>query len=80
MVILKFLGNLTCMKFEGNIEEAIEQKEKLFNVAKTVGNFTYISDGVSAGGGFNTASKARTKYGRLCLGNMVSYSMDRACL
>ena len=41
----------TCRKCEGNIAEAVEQKEKLCDEVETVREFTYLGDRVSVGGG-----------------------------
>ena len=59
----KFSINLTCRKCEGNIGEAVQQEVKLCDEVKTVSEFTYLSDRVSAGGGCEPAVTARTRSG-----------------
>ena len=56
----KFSRNFACRKCEGNIGEAVEQEEKLCDEVETVGEFTYLGDSVSAGGGCEAAVTART--------------------
>ena len=63
MVTAKFSRNFTCRKCEGNIGEAVEQEEKLCDKVETVGEFTYLGDWVSAGGGRDAAVIARTRCG-----------------
>ena len=46
-----------------NIEEAVEQEEKLLDEVETVRKFTYLGDWMSAGGGCDTAVTARTTCG-----------------
>ena len=36
----KFSRNATCKKCEGNIGEAVEQKEKMYDEVEAVGKFT----------------------------------------
>ena len=38
MVTLNFARNLTCRKCEGNIGEAVEKEEKLYDEVETVQN------------------------------------------
>ena len=52
-----FCGNIACRKCEGNIGAAMEQEEKLCDEVETVGECTYLSDRVSAGGGCDCRSK-----------------------
>ena len=58
--IEKFSRNFTCRRCEGNIDEAVEQEEKLCDEAETLWEFTYLGDTVSAGGGCEDAVRART--------------------
>ena len=46
----KVSRNLTYIKCEGNIGEAVEQEEKLCDEVEIVRKFTYHGDRVSAGG------------------------------
>ena len=62
-VTQKFSRNLTCRKCEGNIGEAVEQKETSCDEVATVMEFTYLGDTVSAGGGCEAAVTARTRCG-----------------
>ena len=55
--------NFACMKCEGNIEEALEQEEKLCNEVETIIEFTYLGDRVSTGEGCEAAVTARTLCG-----------------
>ena len=49
-------------KCEGNIgKAAVEQEEKLCNEERTVREFAYLGDGVSAGGGCEAATTARIR-------------------
>ena len=59
----KFLRNFSCRKCEGNIGEAVYQKETLSDEVETVREFTYLGDRVSAGGGCEAAVTARTRCG-----------------
>ena len=61
-------------KSEGNIGEAVEQKEKLCDEVETVREFTYLGDWVSAGGGCGAAVIARV-IGGLSLRSAVSCCM-----
>ena len=63
MVIPNLSINLTCRKCDGNIGEAVEQEEKLCDDVKTVSEFTYLGDMVSAGGGCEVAVTARKNCG-----------------
>ena len=45
--------NFACRICEGNIGEAVEQDEKLCDAVETVGEFTFLGDRVSAGGGYS---------------------------
>ena len=54
----RFSRNFTCSKCEGNIVEAVDQKEKLCDEVKTVREFAYLGDRVSAGGGCEAAVTA----------------------
>ena len=47
----KFSCRFACRKSEENIEEAMEQEEKLCDDVETVRELTYHGDRVSAGGG-----------------------------
>ena len=58
---LKFSRNLTCIKCEGNIGEAVEQEERLCDEVETVREFTYLGDRVSTGGESKAAVTARTR-------------------
>ena len=62
-IIPKFSRHFTCRKCEGNIEEAVEQEEKLFDKMKTVRDLTYFGDKISAGGGCEAAVTVRTRCG-----------------
>ena len=46
----EFSGNFIFRKCEWNIGEAVEQEERLCDEVKTVRQFTYLGDRVSAGG------------------------------
>ena len=59
----KFARSFTCTQCQGNIGEEVEQEEKLCDEVKTVREFTYLGDGVSAGGGYVAAVTARTRCG-----------------
>ena len=59
-VTQKFSRNFTCRKCEGNIEEAVEQKERLCDEVETVRELAYHSNRVSAG---EAAVTARTRCG-----------------
>ena len=59
----QFSGNFICKKCEGNIGDAVEQKETLCDEVKTVREFTIIGDRDSAGGGCEAAVTARTRRG-----------------
>ena len=50
----EFSRNSTCRKCEGNVGEAVEQNEKLYDEVETVREFTYLEDRVSVGGGCET--------------------------
>ena len=50
-----FSRDFACRKCEGNIGEAVEQKEKLCDKVETVSEFTYFGDSVSEGGGCEAA-------------------------
>ena len=52
----------TC-ECEGNIGEAVEQEEKLYDEVETVREFTCLDDRVSAGGGCEAAVTVRTRCG-----------------
>ena len=56
----KVFKNFACRKCEGNIGEAVELEEKLFDEVETVREFTYLGDRVSAGGVCEAAVTART--------------------
>ena len=62
-VTQKSSQNFTCRKCEGNIGEAVEQEEKLYDDVETVSKFAYLSDRVSAGGGREAAVTAITRCG-----------------
>ena len=49
---------LLFMKCVGNIGEAVEQEEKLYDEVETVRAFTYLGDRMSAGGGCEAAVTA----------------------
>ena len=57
----KFSRNFACKECDGNIGEAVEQEVRLFDKVKTVEEFTYIGNRVSAGGGCVAAVSARTR-------------------
>ena len=59
----KFSTNVTHTKCNGNIEEAVEQEEKLCDEVETLRDFTYPGDRVSAGGGCEAAVTARARCG-----------------
>ena len=59
----KFSRNVTCRKWEGDIGEAVEQEEMLYDEMETVREFTYLGDMVSAGGGCEAAVTARIRCG-----------------
>ena len=63
MVAPKFSVKFTCIKCEGNIGEAVEQKVKLCDEVETVSELTYLGDRVSAGGGCEVSLTARTRCG-----------------
>ena len=50
MITPKFSRNFTCRKCEGNIGEAVEQEVRLCDGVKTISEFIYLGDKVSAGG------------------------------
>ena len=56
-----FSRNVACRKCDGNIGVAVEQEAKLFDEVETVGEFTYLGDRVSAGGGCEVVVTARTR-------------------
>ena len=56
----KLSTNVTYRKYEGNIEEVVEQEERLCVEVETVREFTYLGDRVSAGGGCEATVTART--------------------
>ena len=62
-----FSRNVDCRKCEGNIGEAVEQEERLCEEVETVGEFTYLGDRVSAGGGCEAAVTVRTRCGWVAL-------------
>ena len=51
MLTQKCSRNFTCIKCEGNIDEAAEHEVKLCDEVETVNAFTYPGDRVSVGGG-----------------------------
>ena len=55
--------NFAYRKCEGNIEEAVEQEEKICDEVKTVREFTFLGDRVSTGGGCEAAVTTRTRCG-----------------
>ena len=57
---------------EGNIGEAVEQEEKLCGEMKTVREFTYLGDRVSAVGGYYAAVTVRIRSGRVKFRGAVS--------
>ena len=57
----KFPRYLACRKCEGNIGEAVEQEEKLFDDVEAVRELTYLGCRVSDGGGREAAVNARTR-------------------
>ena len=59
----KFARNFSCTRCEGNIGEAVEHEEKSCDEVETVGEFTYLGDSVSAGGGCEAAVTVRTRCG-----------------
>ena len=71
-VTAKFYGSFACRKSEGNIGEAVEQDKTLCDEMKTVKEFTYHGDRVSAGGGCEAAVTARRRCGWVRLGSVVS--------
>ena len=72
----KFSRNLVCIKFEGNIGEAVEQEETICDEVETVREFTYIGDRVSAVGGSEASVKLlklpEQDVGGLNIGSAVS--------
>ena len=52
--------SLASIKYEGNIEEAVEQEEMLCDEVETLREFTYLGDRVSVGGGCEAAVVVRT--------------------
>ena len=52
-----------CRKCEGNIGEAVEHEETLFDEVETVSEFTYLGDRVSVGGACEASVTARTRCG-----------------
>ena len=58
-----FSRNVTCIKYEGNIGEAVEHEEKLCDEVETAREFTYLGDKVNAGGGCEAVVTARTRCG-----------------
>ena len=73
----KISMNDTCRRCDGNIGEAVEQEEKLCAKVEIVGEFTYLCDRVSAGGGYEAAVITKRNVGRLRLGNVAGYCMKR---
>ena len=69
----KVVEKFACRKCEGNIENAVEQEEKLCDEVKTLREFTYLGDLVSAGGGYEAAVIARTTCGRVKLRELFFY-------
>ena len=63
MATTKFSINLACIKYKGNIGEAVEQEEKLCDEVKTIREFTYLGNNVNAGGGCEAVVTARTRCG-----------------
>ena len=57
----RYQKNFACRKCEGNIGEAVEQEDKLCDEVKTVLEFTYLGDRVSAGGGFEATVTTTTR-------------------
>ena len=62
-MIAQISRNFVFRKCEGNIEEAVEHEEWLYDKVKIVMEFIYRGDRVSAGGGCEAAVTARTRYG-----------------
>ena len=62
-VTLKSSRNITCIKCEGHIGEAVEQEEKLCDEVESARELTYHGDRVSACGGCEAAVTARTRCG-----------------
>ena len=46
----KVFKKFSMKQCEGNVGEAVEQEEKLFDEVETVREFTYLGDRMSAGG------------------------------
>ena len=59
----KVFKKFSCKKCEGIIGDTVEQEEKICDEFETVRKFTYLGDGVIAGGGCDSAVTARTRYG-----------------
>ena len=55
-----FSMNFTCSKYEGNVGEALELNETLCDEVKTLQEFTYLGERVSACEGCEAAVTART--------------------
>ena len=53
------LRNFVCKKYVGDIEETVEEKERLCNEMETVRDFIYVYIRVSAVGGCEFAVTAR---------------------
>ena len=53
--------NLTCRNCEGNIGEVVEQEVKVCDEVETVGEFTYLGNRESDGGGCEVAITARSR-------------------
>ena len=59
MVATEFSRNFACRKCVGNIDEGVEQEEKLCDGMEIVSVFAYLGDKVSAGGGYEAAVTAK---------------------
>ena len=57
----QFLQNVVGRKCEGNLGEVLERKERLFNEIETIGEFAYLGNRMSAGGGCEAAVTARVR-------------------
>ena len=74
----KIQRNFKFSKCEGNIEEAVEQEEKLdLKEVETVREFTYLGDRVSAGGGCETAVIVTKRCGWIKLRECVELQYGR---
>ena len=62
-MVTQISRNFACRKCEWNIGERVEMEETLVDEIKTVMEFTYLGDSVSAGGGCEAAVTARTRCG-----------------